>query len=79
MFPIYDSSKSIFCSEGFGPYFGNCDLGLQGEPMNGKDNGYCRKSKNYNVGVDDQGRNLITGEEAKFTCAEIEVFRIVFI
>jgi len=41
-YPINDPQKTIFCCAEFGPYFGNCDLGIHGEPLNGKENGYCR-------------------------------------
>ena len=75
--PVLESSKAVYCSVEYGPYFGNSDLGIHGEPMNGKDNGYCRTGKSYNVSPDISGLSSeLTGTSGKFTCHEIEVFKI---
>jgi hypothetical protein len=75
-YPVADSSKTIYCCADFGPYFGNCDLGIHGEPLNGKDNGYCRTGKNFNVPTDIDENSEITGELNKFTLADIEVYQV---
>ena len=79
IYPIVDSSKSIYCCADFGPYFGNCDLGIHGEPLNGKENGYCRTGKTFNVPTDIDENSEITGELNKFTLADIEVFQVKII
>ena len=73
-YPVVDSSKTIYCCAEFGPYFGNCDLGIHGEPLNGKDNGYCRTGKNFDIPNDIDEFSELTGELNKFTLSEIEVY-----
>jgi hypothetical protein len=77
IYPIRDTTKTIFCSGGYGPYFGNSDLGIHGEPMNAKDSGYCRTGKNFMVIENHMGCSDVTGQINKFTCSEIEVFRVI--
>ena len=47
--------------------------------MNGKDNGYCRTEKSYNVPENKLRQSELTEENGKFTCIEMEVFKVIFL
>lgn len=79
VYPVVDTNKAIFCQAEFGPYFGNCDLGIHGQPFNGKENGYCRIGQSYDVPEDVYGASELTGELNKFTIAEIEVHAVHYL
>ncbi len=47
--------------------------------MNGKDNGYCRIGKSYDVAdYNGLGASELTETVGKFQCSEIEVYTIEF-
>ena len=90
MFPAKkDRSDSIRCHKNCGPQFGIDELEAYSQPFNEEraciswswNNSGCA----YNIGVDSQGRNLLTNQLSKeigsgkvcwFTITELEVWKV---
>ena len=74
-----DFDKAIFTKKG-GFCFGNLVLYLDGEFLNGKNEGRCHvgKERFYNVEGIQNGDSPLTRQKEQFTCSYLEVYRIFF-
>jgi hypothetical protein len=59
--------------------FGNAILAVAGDQLNADNAGYCNVGTNnyYNISGDSSGKSPLTGEKDRFTCAELEVYKVV--
>lgn len=72
-----NNDKAIYIhSNGF--YFGNNILTVEGSPLNADNRGSCNVGKNnfYDIEADSKGESPLTGEKGKFTCVELEVYKV---
>jgi hypothetical protein len=67
IYRVIDAKRAILCSEYWGPSFGSYSLGLEADPLN-KDNcgwcytnGFCEAAI-YGIKTDAQGNHEVTGE-----------------
>ncbi len=74
-----DPDKAIFTKKG-GFCFGNLVLYLEGEFLNGKNEGRCHVGRDrfYNVEGNQNGDSPLTRQKDQFTCSFLEVYRIFF-
>ena len=77
IFNCEQASAAIQCNGGQGPCFGARDL-VSFAPFN-VENKFASFTKNtYNIGVDKEGRNMLTGSKSeRFTIIEMEVWQIM--
>jgi hypothetical protein len=59
--------------------FGNGILIVIGDQLNADNGGYCKVGTDnyYNISGDSEGKSPLTGEKTNFTCAELEVYKVV--
>ena len=59
--------------------FGNVILVVGGAQLNADNAGWCKVGTNYgyNISGDSEGKSPLTGEKNNFTCAELEVYKVV--
>ena len=65
-----------------GPSFGGYLLEIMGSPMNKENGSNCYTDYSdlarYNVDLSSSGCSILTGQKDKFTCAEMEVYKVTF-
>lgn len=59
--------------------FGTSIFAVSGHQLNAENSGSCLvgKDKHYNIEEDSSGKSPLTGEKDKFTCGELEVFKVI--
>jgi hypothetical protein len=59
--------------------FGNYILSVTGAQLNADNAGWCcvGTDRYYNISGDSEGKSPLTGEKERFTCAELEVYKVV--
>jgi hypothetical protein len=70
--------KAIFHrNDGF--CFGSDVLEVVTDQLNADNAGWCLvgTGNHYNISGDSEGKSPLTGEKANFTCAELEVYKVV--
>ena len=73
--PNDDGNAILTSYSGF--IFGYYILGVYGDPINGPNNGQCFTDKFR--GYDIEGNvSPLTGQKEHFTCAELEVYKVVY-
>ena len=76
-FKNHDTGEEIYCWSGFGPCYGDTELGAYDEPFNG-DGNCCSDANNptYKIPLKD-GKNALTNkEDGCFTITELEVWQV---
>ena len=74
-----DPDKAVYHGKNEGPNFGQPELALFREPMDGEDKGVCHAGERqyFNVPKDSDGNSPLTGQgkgTSLFTCVECEVY-----
>ena len=75
-----DPECAVYMSENEGPNFGLGALYVaEGDKLNGDGQSRCNDETDvYRIPVDEDGKNLLTGEKVSFTCIALETYSIQY-